>query len=45
MNAHKINAGENATISACLRRSGPAARAVASTPSTAQIASSATVTS
>ena len=45
MNADKIRAGESATISACARRSGPAARAVASTPATAQTASSATVTS
>ena len=45
MNADRISAGESATISACARRSGPAARAVASTPATAQTASSTTVTS
>ena len=45
MNADRISAGESATIRACARRSGPAARAVASTPVTAQTASSTTVTS
>jgi len=44
-NADKISAGDSATISAWARRSGPAARAVASTPATAQTASSSTVTS
>src|ERR1700749_4857901 len=46
--ADRISAGDSATISACARRSdplGPAARAVASTPATAQTASSTTVTS
>ena len=46
--ADRISAGDSATISACARRCeplGPAARAVASTPATAQTASSATVTS
>ena len=45
MNADRIRAGDSATISACARRSWPAARAVASTPTTAQTASSSTVTS
>jgi len=45
MNAFRISAGESATISACHRRSGPAAYPVASTPATAQTASSTTVTS
>ncbi len=45
MNAARISAGDNATISAWARRSGPAARAVASTPATAQTASSTAVIS
>ena len=46
MNALRISAGESATMSACQRRSwAPAARAVANTPTTAQMASSSTVTS
>ena len=44
MNADRISAGDSASISAWERRPGPAARAVASTPATAQPASSATVT-
>ena len=45
MNALRISAGDSATISACARPPGPAARAVASTPATPQTASAATVTS
>ena len=44
-NAFRISAGDSATISACQRRSAPAARAVAITPTTAQTARIATVTS
>ncbi len=44
-NAARMSAGDSATSSACQRRSGPAARAVASTPTSAQTASRTTVTS
>ena len=44
-NADRISAGDSATISAWARRPGPAARAVAITPATAQIARNTTVTS
>ena len=44
-NAFRIRAGDSATISACQRRSGPAARAVASTAATAHTASRPAVTS
>ena len=45
MNADRISAGDSATISPCQRPSGPAARAVAITPTTAHTASRTAVTS